>query len=110
MAKKKPVSHGLLRSCRKTISMSQQELGELLGVSRNTIRSWELGKEPRFLEILCIGLRAHYILPHTAIELSGSCLSALRARMGLQQDQLAAALGVSRQRFHVGRMTLLPGG
>lgn len=96
MARKRQVPHGLLRSCRKTIGLSQHELGELLGVSRNTIRSWEVGKEPRFLALLCKGLRAFAVLPHIAIELSGSCLAQLRTRMGLHQEQLAEQLGVSR--------------
>lgn len=96
MARKKPPQHGLLRSCRKAIALSQQELGDLLGVSRNTIRSWEVGKEPRYLALLCQGLKAHYLLPHIVIDLSGSCLSDLRSRLGLHQDQLADQLGVSR--------------
>lgn len=78
------------------MGMSQQELGDLLGVSRNTIRSWEIAKEPKFLVPLCKGLKAYYLLPHIAVELSGGCLSALRSRMGLHQDQLADQLGVSR--------------
>ncbi|HDS1721576.1 helix-turn-helix domain-containing protein [Pseudomonas putida] len=96
MARKKQTPHGLLRSCRKAIGLSQQELGDLLGVSRNTIRSWEIGKEPRFLLLLCKGLKAHYVLPHIGVELSGGCLSALRSRLGFHQEQLAEQLGVSR--------------
>lgn len=96
MAHKSQLSNGPLKSCRKAMGLSQEELGELLGVSRNTIRSWEVGKEPRFLLSLCKGLKAYAILPHIAIELSGACLAQLRARMGLHQERLAERLGVSR--------------
>lgn len=96
MARKKPIPHGLLRSCRKAIGLSQNELGDLLGVSRNTIRSWEVGNEPRFLPPLCKGLKAYAILPHIALEMSGACLAQMRARMGLHQEHLAEQLGVSR--------------
>lgn len=96
MARCNHIHHGLLRSCRKTIGLSQQELGDLLGVSRNTVRSWEVGKEPQFLPHLCKGLIAYVVLPHIAIELSGGCLSTIRSRMRLHQEQLAEQLGVSR--------------
>lgn len=96
MARKKHIAHGALRSCRKAIGLSQQDLGDLLGVSRNTIRSWEVGKEPRFMVPLCKGLKAYAILPHIAVELSGACLAQMRTRMGLHQEHLAEQLGVSR--------------
>lgn len=93
MARKQKTPLGLLRSCRKAIGLSQQELGELLGVSRNTIRTWEIGKEPRFLHLLCKGLKAHFVLPHIGIELSGGCLSALRSRLGLHPGAIGRAIG-----------------
>ena len=96
MARRKVTNYGALKTCRKDLGLSQQELGELLGVSRNTIRAWELGKEPRFLTLLCKGLKAYRVLPHTFIEFSGSCLADARGRMGLRQDQLAESLGLSR--------------
>lgn len=96
MARKKQVAYGTLRCCRKAIGLSQQDLGDLLGVSRNTIRSWEVGKEPRFMAPLCKGLKAYVVLPHIAVELSGACLAQMRTRMGLHQEHLAEQLGVSR--------------
>lgn len=96
MAKRKATNYGALRTCRKSLGLSQQELGELLGVSRNTIRSWELGKEPGFLPLLCRGLNAYRVLPHIFIEFSGACLASARGRMKLRQDQLAERLGLSR--------------
>lgn len=96
MARKKQIAHGALRSCRKAIGLSQQELGDLLGVSRNTIHSWEVSKEPPFIAPLCKGLKAYAVLPHLAVELSGACLAQMRTRMGLYQEHLAEELGVSR--------------
>ncbi|MCF5371338.1 helix-turn-helix domain-containing protein [Pseudomonas syringae] len=85
-----------LRACRKDLGLTQQELGDLLGVSRNTLRAWELGKEPAFLPHVCCGLRAYKRLPHIFIAYSGGCLVEARKRFGMHQDQLAALLGVSR--------------
>jgi transcriptional regulator with XRE-family HTH domain len=96
MARMKDKKHGLLRSTRKALGITQQELGDLLGASRNTIRSWEVGSEPKFLPPLCRGLKAYRALPHIAVELTGPCLAAIRLRMGLYQDQLSELIGVSR--------------
>ena len=95
-ARRKSAPCGLLRSCRKALGMSQQELGDLLAVSRNTVRSWEVGKEPKFLSLLCRGLRAYRVLPHIDVNLTGPCLAEIRTRLGFHQDQLAERIGVSR--------------
>ncbi|MFL1449303.1 helix-turn-helix transcriptional regulator [Pseudomonas tritici] len=96
MAKRKSTIHSALRDCRKNMGMSQQELGSLLGSSRNTIRCWEVSKEPKFLDLLCKGLGLYRVFPHIHVDLSGPCLVAARTRFGLHQDELASRLSVSR--------------
>ncbi len=96
MARKKGVTGSELRHARKMLGLSQVQLGELLGVSRNTIRCWETGDGPAFRPLLCRGLRAYKALPHLFIELTGPCLAGIRVRMGMTQDQLADRLTVSR--------------
>ncbi|WP_372242226.1 helix-turn-helix transcriptional regulator [Pseudomonas sp. MWU12-2323] len=87
---------GGLRECRKYLGLTQQELGELLGVSRNTLRSWEIDREPGYLALLVRGLRAYKVLPQIGTVLSGPCLVEARGRLGMHQEHLAARLGVSR--------------
>lgn len=96
MRTKKKVIRGPLHSCRKTLGLSQCELGELLGVSRNTIRSWEVGAGPRFIGLLCRGLKAYRVLPQIGVVYSGACLAEARQRLGLHQEELGVLLGVSR--------------
>ena len=96
MARKKVEVLGSLKDVRKKLGLSQHELGQLLGVSRNTIRSWETGKETPFLRHLSRGLLACYLMPHLVIELTGPCLAEFRARMKLLQEEFARLLGVTR--------------
>lgn len=96
MSRRKPVSVDGLRACRKLLGLTQQELGELLGVSRNTLRSWEVKREPGYLALIIRGLRAYKVLPQIGVVFTGPCLSEARARLGMHQEHLAVRLGVSR--------------
>jgi transcriptional regulator with XRE-family HTH domain len=96
MARRKPVPTGGLRECRNRLGLTQQELGELLGVSRNTLRGWETNREPKYLGLLMQGLRAYKVIPQILVEYSGPCLSEARSRLGLHQEELAQRLGISR--------------
>jgi transcriptional regulator with XRE-family HTH domain len=96
MARQKPQAIGLLKACRTALGLSQYELGEKLGVSRNTIRSWETGSEPAFIWHMCRGLQANSIMPDLCVDVTGSYLSAARSRMKLHQTEFADLLGVSR--------------
>ena len=96
MQRKKGVAGSDMHHARKWLGLSQQQLGELLDVSRNTFRSWEAGKGPAFLPLLCRGLRAYKALPHLFIDLTGPCLADMRTRIGMNQEQLASRLSVSR--------------
>jgi transcriptional regulator with XRE-family HTH domain len=87
---------GGLRESRKRLGLTQQELGDLLGVSRNTLRSWETVNEPRYLWLVVKGLRAYKVLPMIGAVYSGPCLSEARLRLGMHQDELATRLGISR--------------
>lgn len=96
MAKRKVSVDGSLRSIRKRLGLSQQELGDLLGAARNTIRSWETGSESKFVLLLSKGLRLYSVFPHIKIDFTGPCLAAARGRLRLHQDEFADRLGVSR--------------
>lgn len=96
MVRRKQISGGELRTVRKYLRLTQSQLGELLGVSRNTVRIWETGAGPSFCPLLCRGLKAYKVFPHLFVDLSGPCLAEARNRLGLYQDQLAERLGVSR--------------
>lgn len=96
MAQRKPHHFGLLKATRKALGLSQHELGVALGISRNTIRSWENGREKGFLRHVCRGLRACSIMPHLEPETTGQSVAAVRAGLRLHQDELADLLGVTR--------------
>lgn len=96
MAQRRPQNFGLLKATRKALGLSQQELGEALGVSRNTIRSWEKDRERDFLRHVCRGLRACRIMPHLEPEATGQSVAAVRAGMRLHQDEFSSLLGVTR--------------
>lgn len=96
MPRRKALSSGELQSVRKSLGLSQAQLGELMSVSRNTIRSWEAGAGPSFCLLLCRGLRAFKVFPHLFVDLTGPCLADARSRLGLHQDQLAEKLSISR--------------
>lgn len=100
MARRNKAVMGALKAARTALGLSQMELGQLLGVSRNTIRSWEgrwaTGMEPSFMRHLCRGLLACSLMPHLAIELSGPCLAEFRAKMKVHQESFGQLLGVTR--------------
>lgn len=96
MAKRKQEATSLLKRTRQRLNLSQSDLGRDLGVCRNTIRSWEAGTDRVFIFHICRGLQATSVMPHLFHLLTGPCLAEARGRMGLQQDQLAELVGVSR--------------
>ncbi len=96
MAKRKLEATSLLKLTRKKLDLSQTDLGRGLGVTRNTIRSWEAGPDQMFIYHICRGLQATRVMPHLFHQLTGPCLAEARGRMGLQQEQLAELIGVSR--------------
>lgn len=96
MARRSAPSGGELRVVRKSLGLSQEQLGELLSVSRNTIRSWETGAGPSFCSLMCRGLRAFKVFPHLFIDMTGPCLADARNRLGFHQDDLAEKLCISR--------------
>ncbi|WP_082534457.1 MULTISPECIES: helix-turn-helix domain-containing protein [Pseudomonas] len=96
VARRKTQHFGLLKSTRKTLGLSQHELGVALGVSRNTVRSWEGCREDDFLRHICRGLRECRIMPHLETVATGQSVAAVRAGMRLHQDEFSALLGVSR--------------
>ncbi|HEJ4408131.1 TPA: transcriptional regulator [Pseudomonas aeruginosa] len=96
MARRNGLSCSELRAVRKTLGLSQEQLGELLSVSRNTIRSWETGAGPSFCLLMCRGLRAFKVFPHLFVDMTGPCLADARSRLGFHQDELAEKLCISR--------------
>lgn len=85
-----------LKSFRKSTGMSQTELAHILDSSRSTIGNWELRTAPAWVELACRGVRAAQVFPHIILPLCGPSLAAARSQLGLNQEELADELAVTR--------------
>ncbi len=82
-----------LRELRKTIGLSQQELGEELGWARTTILTAEKSDPKPSLMLSTIGLGCLRISGERVSQLTGDRMAERRIQLGLSQKSLADALG-----------------
>lgn len=87
---------GELAETRRLMRLGQKDLAELLGVSRTTISSWESSSPPRWIELLCSGLKASRVLPHIGLPITGTELIQARKALGYNQMEFAQRLAMSR--------------
>lgn len=89
-----------IRKVRMDRGLLQREVAELVGVDRDTMRNWELGRSEPALRHWP---RVHRILGFIALEIGESLPARLRAYRtirGVSQETLAAELGVNESTIH----------
>lgn len=102
-----PLTSEQIRSARKSLGISQAELGKLVDVTQATISNWETGKTAP-TDAQTAVLRGHFGAAESEagrdLSLSpqaryGDWLSAARNRKNLSRSQLAAKAGVSEEQI-----------
>ncbi|HHH9443130.1 TPA: helix-turn-helix domain-containing protein [Pseudomonas aeruginosa] len=83
-----------LAELRDVFRLSQQDVGEILGVHRTTVIDWEKGKHPDWLPLVCLGLPTTLALRNSIPSISAGELTAARETLGMEQIDLANHLGV----------------
>lgn len=82
-----------LRALRITMGLSQQELGDELGLARTTILTAEKSDPKTSLMLSAIGLGCLRMSGQRVLQLTGKSMAERRSLLGLSQKDLAEALG-----------------